>query len=169
MDFRDILKSQMTEYSEALGNALEGLTLQERRYQPSPEANHIDFIVWHMARVEDTLLNRAILRRQEIWERDSWGERLGIAESENGYRFSAEQATSLPEFSIEVLMEYYRAVRVELFEFIDSLSEVDLTSLPNPRRPEYPMGDTLKHIVVEEAQHAGQVAYIRGLQRGFES
>ena len=66
-------------------------------------------------------------------------------------------------------MEYYRAVRVELFEFIDSLSEVDLTSLPNPRRPEYPMGDTLKHIVVEEAQHAGQVAYSRGLQRGFES
>ena len=70
MDFRDILKSQMTEYSEALVNVLEGLTPQERRYQPSPESNHIDFIAWHMARVEDTLLNRAILRREEIWVRD---------------------------------------------------------------------------------------------------
>ena len=63
MDFRDILKSQMTEYSEALESALEGLTPDERRFQPTTESNHVDFIVWHMARVEDTLLNRAILRR----------------------------------------------------------------------------------------------------------
>ena len=81
MDFKDILKSQMSEYSESLANALEGLTPEERRFQPTPESNHIDFIVWHMARVEDTLLNRAILRQPELWERDGWGERLGIVEN----------------------------------------------------------------------------------------
>lgn len=65
-------------------------------------------------------------------------------------------------------MEYYRAVRAEFLEYIDALSEDDLDHLPNPRRPEYPVGETLKHIVVEEAQHVGQIAYIRGLQRGIE-
>ena len=138
MDFKDILKSQMSEYSESLANALEGLTPEERRFQPTPESNHIDFIVWHMARVEDTLLNRAILRRTELWERDGWGERLGIVETDNGYRFTAEQAANLPEFALDDLMDYYRSVRVELFEFIDSMSEDDLANLPNPRRPEFP-------------------------------
>ena len=65
-------------------------------------------------------------------------------------------------------MDYYRSVRVELFEFIDSMSEDDLANLPNPRRPEFPVGDTLKHIIVEESQHVGQIAYIRGMQRGIE-
>ena len=166
MDFRDILKSQMSEYLEYLELALEGLTQEERRFQSAPGTNHIDFIVWHMARVEDTLFNRAILRRPDIWERDGWGERLGIAEEGNGYQFSAEQAADLPEFSIDDLMKYYRSVRVEFNEYIDSLTEGDLDNLPNPRRPEYPVGETLKHIVVEEAQHVGQIAYIRGIMRG---
>lgn len=168
MDFRDILKSQMSEYMEYLELALEGLTPEERRFQPTPDSNHIDFIVWHMARVEDTLFNRAILRRPDMWERGGWSEKLGIADEGNGYRFSSEQVASLPVFSLEDLMEYYRAVRVEFFAYIDSLSDEDLDRLPNPRRPEYPIGETLKHIVVEEAQHVGQVAYIRGMQRGFD-
>ena len=169
MDFRDILKSQMAEYAEALEIALEGLTPEERRFQPTAESNHIDFIVWHMARVEDTLFNRAILRQPDIWERDGWGERLGITEEGNGYRLSVEQANSLPEFSLDDLMEYYRSVRAEFAEYIDSLSEQELDNLPNPRRPEFPIGETLKHIVVEEAQHVGQIAYIRGIQRGLDS
>ena len=168
MDFRDILTSQMSEYMEFLELALDGLTPEERRYQPTPESNHIDFIVWHMARVEDTLFNRAILRRADLWEREGWGERLGIVAEGNGYRFSAEQATDLPDFPLDDLMHYYRSVRTELFEYIDSLSEEDLDALPNPRRPEYPVGETLKHIVVEEAQHVGQIAYIRGIRRGLE-
>ena len=158
----------MSEYMEYLELALDGLTPAERRFQPAPSANHIDFIVWHMARVEDTLFNRAIMRRQDIWEREGWGARLGIAENENGYRFSAARAADIPNFSLDDLMAYYKSVRSEIFAFIDTLSETDLDRLPNPRRPEYPIGDTLKHIVVEEAQHVGQIAYIRGMQRGFE-
>ena len=169
MDFRDILKSQLSEYMEQLELAIGGLTEDERRYQPTPQSNHIDFIVWHMARVEDTLLNRAILRRPDLWERDGWDERLGINEEGNGYRFSAEQAAGIPAFSLDMLMEYYMSVRREFFDYINSLTEEDLISLPNPRRPEFPVGETLKHIVVEEAQHVGQIAYIRGMLRGIEN
>lgn len=169
MDFRDILKSQMAEYMEYLELALQDLTPEERRFQPTPESNHIDFIVWHMARVEDTLFNRAILRRSDLWEREGWGDKLGISAEGNGYRFGAEQAANLPNFSLDDLMDYYRSVRGEIVEYIDTLTEDDLDALPNPRRPEYPVGETLKHIIVEEAQHVGQIAYIRGIQRGFES
>lgn len=102
MNFRDILKSQMSEYMEYLELALDGLTPEERRFRPTDDANHIDFIVWHMARVEDTLFNRAILRRPDLWERNGWGERLDLREEGNGYRFSAEQANSLRHFPLTI-------------------------------------------------------------------
>ena len=99
-------------------------------FSRQPESNHIDFIVWHMARVEDTLFNRAILRREDLWEREGWGEKLGIAAEGNGYRFNAEQATDLPDFTLDDLMEYYRSVRGEIVEYIDSLTEDDLDNFP---------------------------------------
>ena len=86
MDFREILKTGLSECSEHLDNALRDLTPEERRFQPTPESNHIDFILWHMARAEDTLLNLAILRRAELWERDRWADRLGIFDEGNGLR-----------------------------------------------------------------------------------
>ena len=60
MDFRDILKAALSEYMEDLKRALDGLAPEERRFQPAPESNHIDFIVWHIARVEDSIVNRRL-------------------------------------------------------------------------------------------------------------
>ena len=41
----------LDEYLTELRRALDGLTPEERRFQPSPDSHHIDFAVWHMARV----------------------------------------------------------------------------------------------------------------------
>ena len=51
MDFRDVVKLGLDEYLRDLLKALDGLTPEERRYQPDPESHHIDYAVWHMARV----------------------------------------------------------------------------------------------------------------------
>lgn len=40
---------------------------------------------------------------------------------------------------------------------------------PDPeRRPGYTVGRMFSHLIVEESQHLGQVAYLRGLLRGLE-
>ena len=101
MNFKDVVKSALTEYMKDLQRALEGLAQEERRFQPAPECNHIDFTVWHMARVEDSIVNRRLCHDRHIWDRDT-------------------------------------------------------------------IGGILSHLIVEEAQHVGQIAYIRGMQRGFE-
>ena len=167
MDFKDILKAALAEYMKDLQGALDGLTPDERRFQPSPESNHIDFTVWHMARVEDTLLNRVIRRTEQVWERDGWAERLGLPERDNGFGFSLEQIVNLPQYSLDDLMEYYQSVRLEVLQFIDSLTAEDLDNVPRAHLPEDSVGSILSHLVVEEAQHVGQVAYIRGIQRGL--
>ena len=43
MDFRDIIKMALTEYMEDLTKALDSLSPEERRFQPTPESHHIDF------------------------------------------------------------------------------------------------------------------------------
>ena len=45
MDFREIVAMALVEYMSELRRALDGLTSDERRFQPSPEAHHIDFAV----------------------------------------------------------------------------------------------------------------------------
>ncbi len=166
MNFRDVLKAQLSEYMEDLQGALDGLTPEERRFQPTPESHHIDFTVWHMARVEDGLVNRRIRRGEQIWERDGWSRRLGLPERDSGFGFTAEQVSDLPVFSLDELMEYYQSVRGEVLEFVDSLSAEDLDA-PLYAGSDSSVGGVLSHLVVEEAQHVGQVAYIRGMQRGI--
>ncbi len=168
MDFKDILKLGLAEYMEDLVDALEGLSPEERRFQPTPESHHIDYTIWHMARVEDMLVNRVARRGQQIWERDGWAEKLGLPERDNGFGYSAEQVVNLPEFDFDGLMDYYKSVRAEVLEYIDGLSNEDLAIRPNPeRRPDDTVAGTLSHLIVEEAEHVGQIAYIRGIQRGL--
>jgi uncharacterized damage-inducible protein DinB len=56
----------LAEYLGDLRKALDGLTPEERRYQPTPDAHHIDFAVWHMARVEDDWVHRFALRSDSV-------------------------------------------------------------------------------------------------------
>ncbi len=168
MSFKSIIAAAISEYTDDLERALGGLTPEERRFRPTPEANHIDFIVWHIARVEDSIINRRIRRDQQIWEQDRWYEKLGMPQQGIGEGFSVRQVEDLPGFSFDELMEYYKAVRRQSLHLIDSLTDEDLTLIPDPDRPDQTIARILSHLLVEEAQHVGQIAYIRGIQRGFD-
>ena len=87
---------------------------------------------------------------------------------DDGFGYTAYQVTNLPRFALDDLMAYYDSAGRETFGFLDSLSAEDLDRCPQPeRRPDYSIGRMFSHMIVEEAQHTGQVAYLRGLQRGL--
>ena len=66
-------------------------------------------------------------------------------------------------------LAYYEAVRRATLRYLDGLTLADLERCPHPeRRPGYSIGRMLSHLIVEGSQHLGQVAYLRGLQRGLE-
>ena len=169
MDFKEIIRMALDEYLEALRKALDGLTTEERRFQPTPEAHHIDFVVWHMARVEDGWISRFARRADDVWSTEGWPAKTGLPEQGSGYGYTAEQVASLPRFEIDDIMTYYDSVRRETYRYLDGLSAQDLASHPvTGRRRSYTVGNMFSHVIVEESQHTGQVAYIRGLQRGID-
>ena len=167
MDFKDIVHKGFDEFLEELKKALDGLSPEERRFQPSPDSHHIDFVVWHMARVEDDWVQRFAQQNPTVWQRDDYHTRLGMPERESGFGFTAEQVTDLPSFDMDQMLTYFDAVRFETNAFLDSLSESDLANEPHPRRPGYTIAEMFSHVMIEEAEHLGQVAYIRGIQRGL--
>ena len=170
MDFKDIVRTGFDEYLDYLKRALEGLSADERRFQPAPDSHHIDFTVWHMARVEDDWVQRFAQHADTVWVREGWHEKLGMPEKGSGYGYTAEQVTNLPAFKMDDIMAYYGSVRQETARYLDGLTGDDLDGCPHPdRRPGYTVGKMFSHVIVEESQHVGQVAYIRGVQRGLDN
>ena len=169
MDFKDIVRLALEEIRGDLLNALDGLTAEERRFQPDPESHHIDFAVWHIARVEDDWVQRFARRADSVWRRDGWHTRFGMPATGGGTGYTAQQVADFPAFEMAEMLEYYDAVRESTLAYINGISQDGLVETPHPeRRPGYTVARMLGHIMVEQSTHMGQIAYLRGIQRGLD-
>ena len=72
--FKEALRSGLEEYLEKLKIAIEGLTPAEVRWQPTMETNHIAWLVWHMARVEDSWVSRLLDGTPQVWTANGWAD-----------------------------------------------------------------------------------------------
>ncbi|MCZ6539289.1 MAG: DinB family protein [Chloroflexi bacterium] len=167
--FRDPIKSGLNEYYGKLKQSVEGLTPEELLWQPAPESNHILWTVWHMARVSDRWANSTMLGGEELWARDGWAERLGMPVERYGRGETPEQVRDFPPVDIGLVFEYFDAAHASLLAMIDGLEEADLDRdvYAAYRDESLNIGWILGHILAEESQHLGQVAYIRGMIKGF--
>ena len=66
-------------------------------------------------------------------------------------------------------MAYFVAVRAVTRQYLDHASDGDLLQEYSSRGSDRAGTWIVGHILVEESQHTGQVALIRGLIRGMES
>lgn len=167
MDFRDVARLSLTDYERALRRALQDLTPVELRTQPSPTANHILWLFWHIGRMEDMWWSY-LSGEPEIWESASWSDRLAIETSRNGYGDTPEDIANFPDLTLDQVDEYWLASRANLLSVIEALGPDDLgTSYSGRGRDPAPnVAWVLARIPVEISQHVGQIAYIRGLLRG---
>ena len=125
--FRDALKSGMTEYLDDLKKSLEGLTDAELRWQATLDSNHITWLVWHMARVEDGWINNSMAGGESVWDSGGWAERTGINVERSGYGQNADEVRAMPAVPVADLIEYFDAVRAATFNVIDGISDEDLS------------------------------------------
>ena len=75
----------------------------------------------------------------------------------------------MPDLPLADLMSYYAEVRKSTIAYLENLTDDDLgKSYSHPRtNPGPTVNWVLAHLLVEEAQHLGQVAYVRGMLRGL--
>jgi hypothetical protein len=102
------------------------------------------------------------------WIEGGWAERLGIDPDRNGVDDSIEQVRHFPDVSVEEVTGYWQAARDLLIPSVEGVT-TDMFGIKRPeawlyapdRAPDLLFA--LGRIPVENSQHLGQIAYIRGL------
>ena len=170
MSFKNAVRIGLDEYLMGLRRILDGLTPEELRWQPSRTSNHIVWIVWHMARAEDKMIARAGFLNS-IWVDGDWASKMGFGRGadDTGGGGSIDQVVAMPEVSVDLLLEYFTTVRERTISEFERSTDEDMANVyDHPPMGEITGAWVYGHAIVEESMHLGQIALIRGMQRGLE-
>ena len=145
-----------------LRGSCDGLTREHAVWRPTPRSNNIGFILWHVARAEDSMVGE-ISGEIHLWASDSWHERFGQPEDapDPGDRMGL-RSLKIPE--MEVLTAYLEAVHNRTLAYLGSMEEADLPVAPDPAQPHRTRAAILRHMITHKNHHQGQIDFIRGLQ-----
>ncbi|MBI2329058.1 MAG: DinB family protein [Chloroflexi bacterium] len=167
MEAKELILRSLEQSQGYVTRALEGLTQEEAAWRPTAECNSIAFILWHMTRVEDSFVNRVVQHGKELYETEGWPKKLGTPLKASQYSVEELQTWETPK--LEYLRNYAKTVREKTVAFIQSATPEKLSEeVVRPNRPTDSVVGTLGRISTEIALHAGQIAYLRGVQRGLD-
>jgi hypothetical protein len=168
MEAKDLVLKSLEQSQGYLTEALDGLTQDEAAWSPGAECNCIAFILWHTTRAEDLFVNRLIQQKDQLYEAEGWREKLGTAAKDLGYGYTPEQLGAWPVPKLETIRGYANSVRDKTLAFLKELPPEKLSEVPRPDRSSESIGAMLCQMSTEVALHVGQIAYLRGVQRGLD-
>ena len=166
MQVTEMISRSLEQSQEYLARALFGLTQEEVVWSPGAECNSIAFILWHTTRVEDSLVNRGVQHGTVLYEANGWQEKLGTPDK--AWQYTMEELQAWPVTKLEALQEYADAVRENTLAYLKSVPEEKLSEVSRPDRSPDTIGAVLTRLATEVALHVGQIAYLRGIQRGLD-
>lgn len=161
---RTLLLDSFGRIRELVESTTDGLTPDVAMYRPDPDANTIDWLIWHLTRVQDSHLSD-LTGRQQVWTEQGFADRfeLPFSRGATGYGQSAEEvgAVAVPA---DRLREYHAAVDAMTTEFLTGVTADDLERVVDDRwDPPVTMSARLVSVIGDCLQHLGQAAYLRGL------
>lgn len=165
MDVRDILKDGYGRLPETIEAAVRDLTPEQLRWAPRAGANSIGWLVWHLTRVQDHHLT-AVIGGEQIYVTGDWGPRFGLKSDpdDTGYGHTADQVRTVAPESGQTLTGYFGAVLTRTVAWLETLTPADLDRIVDRAwDPPVTLGVRLVSVLDDDAQHAGQAAYVRGL------
>ncbi len=168
MDVKQVLIKSLDESQRYLTKALSELTEEDITWSPKMGSNSIIFILWHLARVEDSWINRVLLKSKEIYESEGWQEQLGTPVKESGFQYTTEELQSWPVPPVDILQRYAAAVRQKTMAFISALDVRTLSEVARPGHRYDTVEAILSHLITEIALHIGQIDYLRGMIQGLQ-
>ena len=145
-----------------------GLTLDQLTTSPEPGANTVAWLVWHIARVQDSHVAE-LLHTDQLWTGGGWAERFGLAPDprNSGYGHTPEQMAAVRPQDDRVLVEYLDAVDAVVRGYLQGLTAADLDEIVDRRwDPPVTLGVRLVSVADDSLQHVGQAGYVRGLVEG---
>ena len=146
-------------------NALKDLSPDELLVPPKP---HIAWLVWHLARVQDTNFS-GLMERPQLWIADGWHARFNMRPDPKDYGSGHRQTPAeVDAFTVndkQLLLDYLDAVFARTKGYLSTVENADLNRVHN--EPQYQPLPTLRirlaSVINCNTRHAGQIEYLRGL------
>ena len=153
--------SRVRDGAHRLLGDLEGEALTHR---PTPDANTIAWLVWHLARVQDDHV-ADVAGTEQVWTAQGFATRFGLPFDESAIGFghtSAEVAEVRTD--ADLLREYLDAVTDATVAYVIRIDADELDRVVDERwDPPVTLGVRLVSVVNDDLQHLGQAAYVKGL------
>ncbi len=165
MDVAELLVELYGRIPPLVESAVDGLDTDELARSPSPGANTIGWLVWHLTRVQDDHVAE-LLDVEQLWVTGDWAERFGLAADPGdiGYGHTREQMEAVRPPDADVLVEYHRAVHARTVDWLAGLGPDDLARIVDRRwDPPVTLGVRLISVADDSLEHVGQAAYLRGM------
>jgi hypothetical protein len=143
---------------------VEGLSRQVLVWRPSPDANSIAWLVWHLTRIQDDHVAQ-VAGREQVWTAEGWMDRFGLpfAPHATGYGHDPDEVAAV-QVEAELLLGYHDAVHEATVRFVRGLEPDDLDRVVDQRwDPPVTLGVRLVSVLADDLQHVGQAAYVRRL------
>lgn len=158
----DLLADSFERVHESTLAVLDGLGDAELRHRPTPDANPVGWLVWHLARVQDDHVADVAGSPQVYTD---YVERFALPYDAGaiGYGQTSEEVGAFAA-GADLLGEYVAAVHSRTLDFLATLAEADLDRVVDSRWDlPVTLGARLVSVVNDDTQHVGQAAYVRGL------
>jgi hypothetical protein len=135
MDARDWLLTDHRELRTFFERGvLRGLSPDQLRERPGDVGNSIAWCVWHLARVEDVVINTILRGEPQLLAREDWGPRMRVPDARVGTGFAAAEVDALSRaVDLDALDAYWRAVREATAAWLPGVPEAALDAVPDVR------------------------------------
>jgi hypothetical protein len=182
MEMKKLIQNGLEDVEKVLDRTLDGLTPEELRWQTRPDAKSIGFIFFDSIRAEDHLIHR-LQGKPQLWESEKWYQKFNKTIEDSGAHYTTEQLAVFVVPDLIDLLAYAEVVRKETQSYLKGLKPKDFDKKVNmpppiaiqagnstpPRSLFNPIvGLMLIHLVTRFAERAGEISYIRGMQRGMD-
>ena len=160
----ELLIDALDRVRESVHGVLEGLGPDDLAFRPTPDANPVGWLVWHLARVQDDHV-ADVAGTEQAWTAEGFADRFDLPydTAEHGYGQTSEQVGAL-RADAGLLGDYYDAVHSRTLGYLATLGPEDLDRVVDDRwDPPVTLGVRLLSVVNDDTQHVGQAAYVKGL------
>ena len=161
----DLLVDGFGRILEGVPPVVAGLGTEELLWRPDRDANHIAWLVWHLARQQDEQMAQ-IGDSTSAWRSGEWSRRFNLPYSPNanGYGMTSDEVGEFTVSDSSLLLDYHEAVHELTIGVVRGLGTDEFTTVIDPNwDPPVTVAVRIVSVLDDAAKHLGQAEYVRGL------
>ena len=163
---RDLLLDGFGRIRDGVPEVVDGLSEDELLWRPDADANHIAWLVWHLARQQDDQVTHLAGADSSVWLGDGWFDRFGLPYPRDAHGWSMTSA-DVGRFTVAdpgLFAGYQQAVHERTVTYVGGLDAAAYGRVIDRLwDPPVTVGVRVVSVLDDAAKHLGQAEYVRGL------